>query len=59
MTATRWANWAIRPMSWPIRMTAAPMLVLDPAQRLHHLALDDDVEGAGRLVGDDHLAAAG
>ena len=32
-----------------------PDALLEPAERLHHLALDDHVEGAGRLVGDDHL----
>ena len=30
-------------------------LVLHAVERLHHLALDDHVERAGRLVGDDHL----
>ena len=34
-------------------------LVLDLAQGLHHPALDDDIEGAGRFVGDDDLRAAG
>ena len=29
--------------------------LLHPPQGLDNLALDDDVEGAGRLVGDDHL----
>ena len=31
------------------------MLVLHPPQRFHHPPLDDDVEGARRLVGDDQL----
>ena len=55
MTPTRSTTCAISPMSCPIRMTAAPRSACTLSQRLHHLALDDDVERAGRLVGDDHL----
>ena len=33
-------------------------LALQLTERLHHLALDDDVEGARRLVGDDDLRVA-
>ena len=29
--------------------------LLDVAERLHDLSLDNNVEGTGRLVGDDHL----
>ena len=36
-----------------------PHLGLDPLQLLEDLVLDDDVEGGGRLVGDDQLRAAG
>ena len=32
-----------------------PDLALELTERLHHLALDDDIEGARRLVGDDDL----
>ena len=50
-------NCAISPMSWPIRISAALSPLLLAAERLHHLALGDHVERAGRLVGDDHLRA--
>ena len=30
-------------------------LSLDVFERLHHLALNDDIERAGRFIGDDHL----
>src|SRR5258708_6704595 len=36
-----------------------PEALLDVAERLHDLSLDHDVEGAGRLVGDDHLRLHG
>ena len=47
------ANWAIRPMSWPISSTAACKPCCRRPKRQHDLALDDHVKGAGRLVGDD------
>ena len=51
----RSTEWAISPMSCPIWITDGAELRLNPAQRVDHLPLDDDVEGAGRLVGDDDL----
>ena len=59
ITPSRSTNWAISPMSWPIRITAAPRSSWTAPQGLHDLPLDDDVEGAGRLVGDDHARARG
>ena len=38
---------------------AHPQLRLDPLQLLEDLVLDDDVQRCSRLVGDDHLWAAG
>ena len=42
-----------------IRMIAGVDLVLDVDQHLEHLGLHGDVEGGGRLVGDEQVGLAG
>ena len=58
ITPIRSTNWAIRPMSWPISITAAPSRSCTSRSVCIDLALHDHVERAGRLVGDDHRRAA-
>ena len=40
-----------------VEMAPIAEIITNPRQSDHHLALDDDIECAGRLVGDDNLGA--
>ena len=53
MTSTRSARPAMTPRSWVIRRRAAPVSSQGGPQRAQHLGLHGDVEGGGRLVGQD------
>jgi hypothetical protein len=55
ITPTRSTNWAIKPMSWPTRITAAPRSGLHASERLHDLPLHHYIQSAGRLICDDDL----
>jgi hypothetical protein len=46
-------------MSWVMRMIAGAVLPLQLSHQLQHLRLHGDVERRRRLVGDQHLGAAG
>ena len=54
MTATRSARSATTPMLWVISTIAVPNSSRQRAQQVEDLGLHGDVEGGGRLVGDDH-----
>ena len=59
ITMTRWQVSATTPRSWVIRMTAAPVRLLQLQHQVEDLRLDGDVERGGRLVGDQQRRIAG
>ena len=59
MTATGSASSATRARSWVMRTTAISAPSRKSSQQCHDLRLDGDVEGGGRLVGDQHRRVRG
>ncbi len=59
ITATRSAISATTPRLWVMNSTAMPYALLQLVQQRQHLRLDRDVERGGRLVGEQHVGAAG